>query len=173
MYHILTHAIGWGGTIAYVAAFQCKKNRGIAVWTMLGALLYIVHYFMLGALSGSISLLISMFSSFVVACAGHPWADWKDWPKAFAAAYILSTVFTWQGPLSLLPCVISIAKSWVCFLGNGKYIRLTWVCLISPGWLTYNFITGSWSGVVCELFILVSIIISLARYGLKALDQVS
>ena len=42
-----------------------------------------------------------------------------------------------------------------------------------PMWIVYNIATHSWSGVTCEVFVLGSILISVLRYGTKALDQVS
>ena len=173
MYAVLTQLIGWCGTALYIASFQFKSSRKMAFCAVLGALSYVIHYFMLGAYAGSISLFVSMFGNFFVACAGSKWADWKGWPAVFTFCYAFSTYFTWQGPLSLLPGFISALKTGVYFTRNGKVIRLTCLCIVSPGWMVYNVITGSWSGLVCELFVSGSILVSILRYGLKALDEVS
>lgn len=173
MYAFLTQLIGWTGTVLYVGSFQFKNSRRMALCAVLGALSYVIHYFMLGAFAGSISLLISMFGNFLVACSGRRWSDWKLWPPLLVAAYAIATAVTWQGALSLLPCAVSALKSWVYFSRNGKVIRLTCLCIVSPGWMVYNVITGSISGLVCELFVSGSILVSILRYGIKALDEVT
>ncbi len=77
---------------------------------------------------------------------------------------------TWTDAFSLLPCAAMIVTTSAMWSTNGKKIRLANMFVSSPFWLVYDAHAGSWSGVLCELFAISSIMISIFRYGLKALD---
>ena len=49
-------------------------------------------------------------------------------------------------------------------------IRLNRLCFASPCWIIYDILVGSVSGIACEAFSMGSVIVSLFRYGLAALD---
>ena len=55
-----------------------------------------------------------------------------------------------------------------CFMAtqNGKLIRLGQLFVVSPLWLTYNFLlpVPSLGGVICELINIVSTLVALFRY---------
>ena len=46
------------------------------------------------------------------------------------------------------------------------------MCINSPLWIVYDIIVGSWAGILDEVFSIGSMVISIARYGWKGLDEV-
>ena len=171
MYMILAHGIGWLGTAFYIFSYQCKSSRRLVFYQIVGAVLYTVHYIMLGAFSGALIQSIAILGNTVVCCSGRRWADWSGWRWVLSLFLVVSMVFSWEGLRSRLPCVASVTMILARFTRNGRRIRLTCLFVSSPCWLTYNTLTHSWSGVFCEGFTICSILISIARYGMKALDR--
>lgn len=171
-YDILTQLVGAAGTCFCVAAYQCKSSRRLVFNELMCALLYVIQYFMLGAFTGSLTMVISVVTN-TISCGDRAWMRWRGWPAVFTAVYALSCCFTWDSWLSLLPCAATILTSTANFIRNGRLIRLGRLCAACPMWLTYNIFNRAWAGVVCEVFVAASILLSIRRYGVKALDQVN
>lgn len=169
MYQFVTQAIGFVATGLEIGSFQCKSSRKLIYVQLGGNIAFLIHMLMLGGYSGCISLLISCIRNFIFA-SSRSWAYWKGWPWVLVAANIMGAVLTWESVFSILPCIGVVAVTLSCWTRNGKKIRIASACISSPSWLLYDIYTGSYSGIVTELFILCSVGISFIRYGWKALD---
>ena len=169
MYQILTQAIGFVATGLQIGSFQCKRSRKLSFMQLCGNTAFLLHMFMLGAYSGCVSLLISVIRNFILT-SRRPWAYWKGWPWLLVAANLVGAALTWESIFSVLPCIAVVSLTIAGWSRNGKKIRIANLCVASPSWLIYEFDTGSYSGIVTELFTLGSVGISVLRYGWKALD---
>lgn len=173
MYFIAAQGIGFIGTGLLVFSYQFKESNKLFFVQMCANIAYIIHFFMLGALSGSINIAVSLFRNFVLINSDRKWAKNKYWIWLFAFLHMAATFLFWQDLFSLLPCVGMIAMVLASWTRNGKKIRTANILLNSPAWLTYDIYTGSYSGIVCELLTLASVLISFFRYGVKALDEIN
>ena len=54
--------------------------------------------------------------------------------------------------------------------GDRRQVRLATLLVSTPSWLIYDIYSGSLSGIVCEALLLCSVVISVLRFGWKALD---
>ena len=169
MYQFVTQAIGFVATGLEIGSYQCKSSRKLIFVQMCGNIAFLTHMLMLGAYSGCINLLISCIRNFILSSKGE-WARWKGWLWVLVGANLLGTFLTWESPFSLLPCIAVIAITVGCWTRNGKKIRIASFCCSSPSWLIYDIYSGSYSGIVTEIFVLSSVVISIFRYGWKALD---
>lgn len=169
MYQFITQAIGFVATGLEIGSYQCKSSRKLIFVQMCGNIAFLTHMLMLGAYSGCINLLISCIRNFILSSKGE-WARWKGWLWVLVGANLLGTFLTWESPFSLLPCIAVIAITVGCWTRNGKKIRIASFCCSSPSWLIYDIYSGSYSGIVTEIFVLSSVVISIFRYGWKALD---
>jgi hypothetical protein len=80
------------------------------------------------------------------------------------------TAFTWAGWISLLPFA-SVAVTTVGYwTHNGQKIRLSQL-FGSPCTLSYDLIVRSWGGALCEGIAFISILVSIYRFGWKALGE--
>ena len=67
---------------------------------------------------------------------------------------------------------ILLCKYNVTFWTNSaKWLRLGELICVSPAWLLYDFISGAYGGVLTELVILGSVVVSIIRFGWKGLDD--
>lgn len=79
-------------------------------------------------------------------------------------------LLTWSGPISLLPVATTVAGTIGYWTNNARNIRIANLAVNSPCMLLYDVLVKSWGGALNEAVTLVSIIISIIRFGWKALD---
>lgn len=170
MYSFITQLIGFVGTGLVIVGFQCKNTRRLMLIQALAGLLFALHFVLLGGIVAAVSQILYAVNIFLLSDTKHAWASWYGWRWVISALLILTTVISWKGPASLLPCASSIANTLTNWSRNGKIIRLNRLCFASPCWIIYDVIVGSLSGIVCEAFSIGSILVSIFRFGLAALD---
>ncbi|MDD3226925.1 MAG: YgjV family protein [Tissierellia bacterium] len=171
MNFIAAQIIGFIGTGLLVFSYQFKESKKLFIVQMFSNIAYILHFFMLGAFSGSINIAIALVRNFVLINSSKGWSRNKYWLWLFISLHIIVTIFTYQDMFSLLPCIGMVAITIASWTRNGKKIRMTNIFVNSPSWLIYDIYTVSYSGIVCEVLTLLSVIISFFRHGVKALDQ--
>lgn len=170
MYYIIAQIVGFIGAAILILSYQCKDSKRLFAMQMSANAVYIIHFFMLGAFAGSINLLISFFRNWMLFRSDQKWMQAKGWMWFYIGLNILVAVLTWQDMFSIFPCVAMITMTFVMWTKNGKKIRLASLLINSPAWLTYDIYTLSYSGILCELISMVSVIVSIKRFGLKALS---
>lgn len=170
MYSIAVQLVGFAGTGVMFLSYQCKENKKLFIMQMLSNIAYILHFFMLGAFSGSLNLIVSLLRNIVLINSKKNWAKSDIWLKLFIGLHIAVTLFTWQNAFSLLPCIGMIAMVVSSWSRNGKKVRMANLFINSPSWLIYDIYSRSYAGIFCELLLLASVIISFLRYGIKSLD---
>ena len=57
MYHILAQAIGFVALVLNVTSYQLKNNRQLVMCRAAGDFVYVLHYLMLGAYSGCVTMI--------------------------------------------------------------------------------------------------------------------
>ena len=82
------------------------------------------------------------------------------------------TIATWNGLISLLPALSVGITTIGYWTDNGQKIRASQL-MGSPCTLVYDALIGSWGGVLSESITLVSIVVSIFRFGWKGLDDPS
>lgn len=176
MENAVAQVIGFIGMLVFVLSFQCKSARRLLWVTVLSSAIYIVHFYLLHAYAGAL-LEIFLVLNYTICNFGGEKPDtvfnWRGWKWVFSACYVVSTVLSWQSMADLLPCAGSVATSFVGWTRNGKKIRVARLAFISPVWLAYDIIIHSYGGILAHIIGITSILISVWRYGWKALDQVN
>lgn len=168
---ILVQAIGLVGTALFFISYQCKSNRSLFLVQFLSYLCYTTHLLMLGAITGGISYVLNLFRSF---CLGNKlkFAHSRAMCAIICALQVAAMIFTWSGWISILPVAANIASTIGGYTHNARKIRISGMCINSPLWIVYDIIVGSWAGILDEVFSIGSMVISIARYGWKGLDEV-
>lgn len=168
---IMAHTAGFLSAAILIASFQCKNSHKLIVMQLVANALYVLSLLLLGAFSGCIGLIISCARNLIIA-SKRPWARWKGWPWLLVCLNVIGTAFTWVGPLSLLPLIGVSSLTLANWTRNGRVIRIANFAVSSPVWIVYDIFTGSWFGIAAELFCMSSVVVSVIRYGWKALDIV-
>ncbi len=163
-YGVVTQLLGFIAIGFSVAVFQLNRRHLMLILQMLARLLWAAHFFLLGAVTGSAMGLLGAFQSFAYYKAGNK----RDAhiPILSALSFVAATVFTWQGPRSLLPlggALIGVLAFWQI---NPRHIRL----LALPGsgcWFIYSVLSGSYAGMTADILVLFSTLIGIYRFDIK------
>ncbi len=171
-YELITQLIGYAGVICFILSFQIKSNKALYFTQMLGSAIFAIQFYMLGALTGCLNLFAVIIRNCMLLKINEwKWVAWKGWIIIWIIIYIPILVFTWESLLSLLPFAAMVAATIGLWSNNARTIRFANLVCISPCWMIYDMGVGSWAGVLNEAIVLASIIVSIYRYGWKAMGD--
>ena len=172
MSEFVVQMIGFAGVAFFILSYQIRSNRGLFLCQLAGCLIFCVQFVVMGAYTGALSLTVSIVRNLLLLKA----EDWK-WVRskailaAILALLLVITVSTWAGWVSLLPFAAVSAASIGYWSNNARKIRLSQLLIGSPCTLIYDMIVGSWGGVTSEAITLVSILVSIFRFGWRNLGD--
>lgn len=159
------------GAVVLWCAFQCKDTKRLFFLHFIAATFFSLHFFLLGAYTGLLLNLAEMIRSFLLFQGQKKWASH---PVSMIAIMLLMAAcgaISWAGWLSLIPTAAMVVGTLFMWKRNGKTLRFAQLIFISPCWLIYNAAMGSIAGVLTESVNIISVVISLWRFGLKELDK--
>jgi hypothetical protein len=168
---LIAQILGLVGAAVLWTSFQCKSTNRLILLQLFASVFFSLHYFLLGAYTGLILNLTSVLRSYLLVNHHKKWASHRIAMVAVMLVFAVSGLITWNGWLSLLPTTAMVLGTLFMWSRNGKTLRLALLFIISPCWLIYNFAMGSIAGVLTEAVNVISVIVSLARFGLKGLDS--
>ena len=172
MYDILTQAVGFIAAAFVIISFQYKENKKLFMLQIISSAVFALQFFMLGAYTGMIMNILGVVRCTVLFARPAKISTSKVTLAILVVLFIAMGVITWSGILSLLPIIGMVLSMFAMWSGNGKVIRLAQLFIVSPCWLIYNAFAPSFAGVLVEALNMVSVIISIKRFGIKNLDMV-
>lgn len=169
---IIIQGIGFIGVICFIMSFQIKSNKALFLAQMAGSGLFCVQFMLIGAYSGCLSLLVIVIRNWFLARADKwPAVLWKGWAVLIIIVCAAIMIFTWTGPISILPFLAMAGGTIGYYTNNAQKIRFANLVCCSPAWLIYDFVVGSIGGVLNESIVLISIFVSIYRYGWKSMNN--
>ena len=171
MSEIIIQAIGFIGVAFFIASYQMRSNRALFLFQLIGYLVFTAQFLILGAYTGALSLMINVLRNLLLLKIGEwKWVKSKLTLSAILLMLIAVTLYTWDGWLSLLPLMSVGITSIGYWTNNAQKIRLSQM-FGSPCTLLYDALICSWGGVLNESIALVSIIVSICRFGWASLAE--
>ena len=161
---------------ANIISYQFKERWQVILCQLLGAILFSVNMFMLGAIIGGLLNIIAILRALVYLKADKIKIAPRILQGIFISLYLISYILTFtvfgKEPevrnivIELLP-VIGMTAVTFGFAGkSAKEIRL-YGFINSPCWLVYNCFSFTIGGILCEVFSLASNISAFLRYDMK------
>lgn len=166
---IIAQGFGIAGLVIIVSSFQCKKNKNFFLMQGTGSLMFFVNFILIGAYAGALFNLTNLVRGLLFSKNSK-----KVWKLAlvlclYTICYIFSVALIWGDGfmvfISTLPYVALIIMSVLMWIGNGKHIRYFQFWLMSPSWIVHNIFNFTLGGILCEIFNMVSVVVSFIRYG--------
>ncbi|MBQ2961004.1 MAG: YgjV family protein [Oscillospiraceae bacterium] len=171
MSEFFIQAIGYVGLLFFLVSYQIRSNRVLFLFQLLGCIIFSVQMALLGAFSGSLSLLVNILRNvLLLKVDSWKWVKNKLTLAAVIALLGLITLYTWAGPMSLLPFASVAISSIGYWTNNAQKIRLSQL-FASPCTLVYDILIGSWGGACTEAMTLMSIVVSIFRFGWANLGE--
>ena len=165
---VIAQIIGIIGMVFNILSFQCKKNKHLVLALGTGSLLFSFNYLLLGAFSSAGFNIINILRSASV-------LNKKTHNNAVFAGicllYTAVTVFTYEDFWSIILLASQLAAVYAILYKNGGFIRKIQFFVVSPVWLINNiFMAFTIGGIICEVFTIISVIVSFIRYGKNGFD---
>lgn len=177
---ILAQAIGIVAMIFVVISFQGKDAKKVIACQMIGCILFIVNFFMLGAIAGALMNIIATVRAIIYLNKEKLRADKIIWPVMISVACFVSYILTFtvfdlpftlgNAVLQLLPIVANTIATFAFHTGSAKLIRRLGV-FVSICWIIYNSVNFALGGILCEVFSLGSIFVGFLRHDRKKAAQ--
>ena len=124
-------------------------------------ILNLIHYLLLGAFSGCITKLLAIFRDyFIILKEKNKKLSNSVYLIVFILLYIIATIFTYNGFLSILPLVAAII--YIIFIWNGNEViikKIAFFCYFL--WLIYNIFVLSIAGIVSNIISIISTLIAI------------
>lgn len=164
--NIFIQITGIVAMIFSVFSFQMNKHKQIMIMQIIATSLFGLQYFLLGAYTGMAVDIIATIRGIVFYNKDKKWASNNIWLIIFVALFIVSGIFTWQGPSSVLMVGAMVLNTFSFSFTKPKLVRST-ILISSPLILIYNILSGSIGGIINELCVEISSIVGLFRYDIR------
>lgn len=171
MYEIFAQGLGFLAMLFCVCSYQLKSGRLLILCKVIGDSIYVLHYFLLGAYTGCVTVAVCALNGLVCGCKGSRWAEWKGWKWFFSALLLAASLMVWQKSFDPIPSLCSfvsiLSVVWSTWSGSAKVIRMAKLAIAGPTFLIYCVFISSYGGALCEIIGMSSAAVALFRYGLK------
>jgi len=145
---------------------QRKKENYLLIQTV-GTVLFILQYILTEKYTGAILFSITLIRGLVYYY--YKKKNLKPSIKIliiFQVALIISTYFSWQNILSIIPFIATVSKTWGTWQDDMKWVRRTSL-LAQSIMIVYNLSAAMYTGAITEICNSVSSIIAIWRYDFE------
>lgn len=173
MNEYVIQGIGFLGVALFIISYQIRSNRVLFLFQLMGCVVFCIQFFLMGAYTGAISLIVNIARNLLLLKSN----EWK-WAKSHVTLIVIlglllvMTIYTWAGWISVLPFASAAVTSIGYWTQNAQKIRLSQM-FGSPCTLLYDILVHSWGGAVSEAIAILSIIVSIIRFGWGNLGEES
>lgn len=166
--------IGYVGMLCALISYQCKKNRSYFLFQMGCGIAFTLQFALLGSYAGMLLNIFSILRGVIFAlgdrCKKIVYLIIME--VCFAASSLIS--FFVFGELWWIAALLFIAQAGgtlAMWTRNGKTIRIAQLSFISPLWIVNNVYYFSMGGILCEVFNMLSVIVSFIRFHKTGYDK--
>lgn len=171
MNEYIIQGIGFLGVALFIISYQIRSNRALFLCQLMGCIVFCIQFFLMGAYTGAISLIINIARNLLLLKSNDwKWAESQVTLAVIIVLLLVMTIYTWAGWISVLPLASVAVTSIGYWTQNAQKIRLSQL-FDSPCTLLYDILVHSWGGAVNEAIAILSIIISIIRFGWRNLGK--
>jgi len=167
----MVQAIGFIGLFFYIGSYQMRSNKQLYLFQLLGSTFFCIQLCFLGGFTGAMGLSVNILRNLLLFHINEwKWVERRSTLSGILVLLLMLTFCTWAGPISLLP-LISVGVTTIGYWTNdAKKIRLSQL-FGAPCTMLYDLILHSWGGAINAAITLVSILISIRRFGWHNLEK--
>lgn len=162
---ILIQTLGILGIIASILSFQNNDHKKIMFLRTTNEALFAVQYILLGAYTGAAMNIAGCVRNLLFA---HKVARNESTVASrivFCIIFTTSGILTWNGFSSILVIFAKVLSTMAYGSSRTGRIRLL-ILTTSTCWLVYNFFVSSYTGAVCEILTLCSVVSGIIRFDI-------
>lgn len=172
---IIAQIFGLLGLVFSAWSYQEKNNSRFFVKQGLAGLMFFVNFTLIGAISAALFNITNLVRGAIF--SGKEKKLWKM--IAVVSLYTVCFVFSlslimdkpFQIFLSALTYLTLELMTILMWMGNGKHIRYGQFFVSSPSWIIHNIFNFSLGGILCEVFMMTSVVVSFIRFGKDGFEK--
>lgn len=166
--------IGYVGTACALISYQCKRNKNYFLFQTGCAIAFAIQFVLLRSWAGMLLNIFSIMRGVIFALGDK--CRKRGYLILIEACFTFSCVLAWLafGEKWWIALILFAAQgggTLAMWTRNGKVIRMAQLCLISPMWIVNNVYYFSVGGILCEVFNMISVIVSFIRFGKTGYDN--
>jgi hypothetical protein len=146
-----------------ITIFQLNERSKMLHLGVVAAILYAIHFFLLGAVTGAILNLVSALRSFSFFHLQPNAQQRHGLLFGFIALQCLVTIFTWQGFVSVFALMGSIISTFSVWHQKPRDIR-RWALASPPFYFVYDALAQSYPGMLIEIIVILSNLVGEYRF---------
>ena len=158
--NIIGQIIGFIAIGANFIIYQQKNGKNLLTWKLSSDILWLAHYLLISANSAAAVAVVALVREIVLLKNGDSEPLKKKCMGVFIAISIVSGILTWKGAFSIFPCIASILAN-ISFCLSVPMISRVMSFPISICMLICDICSGSVSGIVNEVFTMISSVIGI------------
>ena len=158
--NVIGQIIGFIAIGANFIIYQQKNGKNLLMWKLSSDILWLVHYLLISANSAAAVAVVSLVREIVLLKNGDNAALKKKCMLVFIAFSIVLGILTWKGAFSIFPCIASILAN-ISFCMSVPMLSRMMSFPISVCMLICDIFSGSISGIVNEVFTMISSVIGI------------
>ena len=171
MIAVLAQVLSIIGMVLCVLSMQCRRTRGILIMMLASSVFFGSSFLLLGSYASAILNFSSIARSFLLLGDKRPRRPYQLILLCVMLAGCGAVGFYFNGWIALLPLIGQTGQTVGMWLRNGGKLRVLQLTVASPFWLVNNVLVHSGGGIATEVFNILSVLISIWRYGWKTLMQ--
>jgi hypothetical protein len=164
--NLTAQIVGMVALLINVLSYQFNERKKILTMQFFSGAFFTLHYFLLGAYAGAVTNLLSVLRALCFSYRGrYKWASHPACPAIFVALSLISTIFTYQNLLSIVPTLAFTFNSVALWSNRPRTTRIFTIPNNSL-FLIYNIANASYSGIISDTFVLVSLLVAFVRFDI-------
>lgn len=156
----IAQLFGFIGLVLLVIPYMFNSRKFILKMQIAASIVFGIHYFMIGAITGSVSQVLNVVRSFVYLKEQKKWQLY-----IFIVLYVIIGLFTWKGLVSILAIIGSILSTIGYFMKDTRLIRI-FSLLQGISWLAYCILSRSLGGTISESIFVIVVLVGIIRFDL-------
>ncbi len=166
MQSFFIQAIGFIPSMIAITSLQSSSRKKILMLQFVCNVMWLSHYVLLGAGTLAVTNVIGLLRALLCYYNDRPWVNHRWVPVMLGAMYIAGAAFTFQGAVSILPCIAMLMTTVALWSHNMRLTRMLFL-LNSPCMLLANLLARSYSCALIECAALLSFAIAVYRYDIR------
>ena len=148
MADVLAYGLGAVGVIVEWRAYCLASAKDFRRWSAAGAILWAMQYGLLEAWTAGLTMACTALRT-LLSDVGLAGKHRLRTVLVFTAIFVLLTVLSWQGLVSLLPVFAVLNTTWALFYLDNRWMRLT-LLASSAAWISNDLYWHAWPALLAE-----------------------
>ena len=173
MIPIIAQIIGYLAMATVFSSFQVKNPKGTVIVMGIATGLFSIHFGLLGAVVGCTLNALNVLRTILIVSTDRRTRFGKLVMHLFSWLYAVAPFV-----FALIPSIevgipdfvlglVMVLNTYTFWLQKEHPVRLGQFFVVSPGWIWYNYLTGSIPGIITECLNMISVAIYYLRQWIK------